>query len=293
MAASSAAARHRTNEGQIFYNADMLTNKGVGAIARCLLFSGALASAFPAIGAGGAGSRVQQSLDLLPDAGRDALRQIVQDHCVVNWTQHKDPAPCERVSLVNAKGDKSGYAVLTDRKGGAHYLLIPTQTMSGTESGELLDPETPNFFALAWHARDLITKFVGHEVPRTAVGLAVNTAHARTQNQFHIHIECVRQDVFDALRTAAERLTDTLTPVSIAGSTYQALRIMGQDLDGSNPFELLATLNPDARHHMGNYTLVVAGMQFKSGPGFAVLTGTGPTGELLLESSCAVAGGGG
>jgi len=40
--------------------------------------------------------------------------------------------------------------VLADRKGGAHYLLIPTQTMAGIESGELLDPEAPNYFAEAW-----------------------------------------------------------------------------------------------------------------------------------------------
>jgi CDP-diacylglycerol pyrophosphatase len=68
---------------------------------------------------------------------------------------------------------------------------------------------------------------------------------------------------------------------------------MGEGLDASNLFELLATLSPDARHHMGNYTLVVAGMQFKSGPGFVLMTGTGPSGEILLDSTCAVAGGGG
>ena len=38
------------------------------------------------------------------------------------------------------------------------------------------------------------------DVPRNAVGLAVNTAHSRSQNQFHIHIECLRQDVYDSLR---------------------------------------------------------------------------------------------
>jgi CDP-diacylglycerol pyrophosphatase len=224
--------------------------------------------------------------------GRDALRQIVQDRCVVNWSQHHDPAPCERVYLADSKTNHSGYAVLADRKGGAHYLLIPTQTMAGIESGELLDPEAPNYFAEAWHARDLITQYVGHPVARSAIGLAVNTARSRSQDQFHIHIECLRQDVFDSLRTAAERVTDIWSPVSVAGSTYQALRIMGDGLDGSNPFELLANLNP-ARHHMGDYTLVAAGMQFKGGPGFIVLTGTGPTGELLLDSSCAVAGAGG
>ena len=243
--------------------------------------------------AGRSASASEKSADLQPYAGRDALRQIVQSQCVVNWTQHKDPAPCERVFLFDARADNSGYAVLADRKGGAHYLLIPTQTMAGVDSSELLDPNTPNFFAEAWRARDLISKYVGHDVPRTAVALAVNTAHSRSQDQFHIHIECLRQDVFNSLRADAEQVSDTWSPMNVAGSTYQALKIKDDNLSGSNPFELLANLSSDARHHMGDYTLVVAGMQYKSGPGFILLTGTGPTGELLLDSSCAVAGGGG
>ena len=234
-----------------------------------------------------------ESPDIPPNMGRDALRQIVQDQCVVHWTQRKDPAPCERVFLADGKSGSSGYAILADRKGGAHYLLIPTQTMAGTDAGELLDPDLPNFFAQAWHARDLLSKFVGHEVPRSAIGLATNNVQNRSQDQFHIHIECLRREVMDSLHAAAERLTDTWSPVSVAGSAYEALRIGSVDLDGSNPFELLASLGPETRHHMGDYTVVVAGMQFNSGPGFVVLTGTGRTGELLLESSCTVAGGGG
>jgi len=38
-----------------------------------------------------------------------------------------------------------------------------------------------------------------------------------------------------------------------------------------------------------DYSLIVAGMQFKEGPGFVVLAGTGLAGELLLDSKCAVA----
>jgi CDP-diacylglycerol pyrophosphatase len=259
----------------------------------------ALASASSAAAPGSHGAKSpsssssDSSTDVQQPTGRDALRQIVQDQCVVNWLQHHDPAPCERVFLADQKISDSGYAVLADRKGGAHYLLIPTQTMAGIDGSELLDPDLPNYFAEAWHARDLITKFVGHDVPRSAIGLAVNTAHARTQNQFHIHIDCLRQDVVESLRTAAERMTDAWSPIDVAGSTYRGLRITGEGLDGSNLFELLATLQQDARHHMGDYTLVAAGMQFKSGPGFLVLAGPGPTGELLLDSSCAVAGGGG
>jgi CDP-diacylglycerol pyrophosphatase len=262
---------------------------GIAAVAAVALGS-------PAVGRGPPGAKPDSSSSTFtPEIGTgpDALRQVVQDRCVLNWAQHHNPAPCERVFLADAKTGNSGYAVLADRKGGAHYLLIPTQTMAGIESGELLDPDTPNYFAEAWHARDLIAKYVGHDVPRTAIGLAVNTARSRTQNQFHVHIECLRQDVFDSLRTSAERVTDVWSPINVAGSTYEALRIMGDGLDGSNPFELLADLKPDVRHHMGDYTLLVAGMQFKNGPGFIALTGTGPTGELLLDSSCAAAGAGG
>ena len=260
---------------------------------RRIVFLLAAAAAFSAAGKGTLHTPGTTGPDLAPDAGADALRQIVQNQCVLNWTQHNNPAPCERVALADAKSSDSGYAVLADPGGGAHYLLIPTQTMAGIESGELLDPDAQNYFAEAWSARDLIAKFVGHNVPRTAIALVVNTAHARTQNQFHVDIECVRPDVLDSLHAAAEQVSDIWSPVNVVGSTYQAVKISDATLDASYPFELVANMSPDAKHHMGNYTLVVAGMQFKSGPGFILLTATGPTGGLLLDSSCAAGGGGG
>jgi CDP-diacylglycerol pyrophosphatase len=165
--------------------------------------------------------------------------------------------------------------------------------MAGRDSSELLDPDLPNYFSEAWQARDLLDKFVGHAVPRSDVGLAVNNIHSRTQAQFHIHIECLRQDVVDALRAAADRVTESWSAIDVAGSSYQALKVMGVGLNGANPFELLARLNPEVRHRMGDYTLVAAGMQFRDGPGFILLTGTGRTGELLLDSSCSAAGAGG
>jgi CDP-diacylglycerol pyrophosphatase len=241
----------------------------------------------------GAKSSTDSPIDPRQPAGRSALRQIVQEQCVPNWQEHHKPAPCERVFLADPKNDASGYAVLAAPGGGAHYLLIPTRSMAGIESSELLDPDMPNYFAEAWHARSLLSTFVGHDVPRTSVGLAAGIAQSRAQDQFHIHIECLQQDVFKALRAASESVTDAWSPIAIAGSTFQARRIMADSLDGANLFELLAALGPDARHHLGNYTLIVAGMQFKGGAGFVLLTGTGPSGEILLDSNCAVAGGGG
>jgi CDP-diacylglycerol pyrophosphatase len=242
---------------------------------------------------GGNKSSTESPIDPKQPAGRSMIRQIVQDQCVLDWQEHQKPAPCERVFLADPKNASSGYAVLAAPGGGAHYLLIPTRTMAGIESSELLDPDEPNYFAEAWHARGLLGSFVGHDVPRSMVGLATGIAVSRAQDQFHVNIECLQQDVYKALRASADNFVDAWSPITILGSTFQARRILSDGLDASNLFELLATLSPDARHHMGNDTLVVAGMQFRSGPGFVVLTGTGPSGEILLDSTCAVAGGGG
>jgi CDP-diacylglycerol pyrophosphatase len=264
---------------------------------RAFLITGIAISTAMAFASSAMGQKSKSSTDSPIDAkqpaGRSALRQIVQDQCVLNWQENHNPAPCERVFLADPKDRGSGYAVIAAPGGGAHYLLVPTRTMAGIESGELLDPDAPNYFAEAWRARGLLGAFVGHEVPRSAVGLAVGIAQSRAQDQFHIHIGCLQQDAFRTLRESADIFAEAWSPITIAGSTYQARRISADGLEASNLFELLATLSPDARHHTGNYTLIVAGMAFKGGPGFVVLAGTGPSGEILLDSTCAVAGGGG
>jgi CDP-diacylglycerol pyrophosphatase len=221
-------------------------------------------------------------------ANRDALRQIVQEQCVVHWMQRHDATPCERVYLSDAQRADSGYAVLADRKGGAHFLLIPTRTITGIESPQLVEPGAPNYFSPAWQARDRLSAALGREVPRNAVGLAVNSEHARSEDQLHIHIECLRPDVFEVLEREAGRIASTWTPVRVAGASYVALKIMGEELGGAdNPFRLLIDGVPQARGLMGDYTIVVAGMQSEEGPGFIVLAGTSVAGELLLDSTCA------
>src|SRR5580700_11395305 len=113
-------------------------------------------------------------------ANRDALREIVQDECVVHWQQRHTAAPCERVAET--------YAVLADRKGGAHFLLIPTRTVTGIESPEVRAHGALNYFESAWRAREVLNGAAGHSVPRDAVGMAVNQVRSRSQDQLHIHI---------------------------------------------------------------------------------------------------------
>ena len=213
-------------------------------------------------------------------ADRDALRKIVQEQCLIHWQSEHTPAPCVHVD--------AGSAVLLDRKGGAHFLLIATRTLSGIESPEATEPGAPNYFAQAWAAREQLDGVVGHGVRRDAVGLATNPISARSQDQLHIHIECVRPELQQALREAAPRITGHWSPLTLAGVTYQTMRLKGNDLEANNPIRLAAqtVATPAA---LANSSLVVVGMQYADGPGFALLTGVGLPGELLLDSSCAAA----
>jgi CDP-diacylglycerol pyrophosphatase len=237
-------------------------------------------------------------------ADRDALRHIVQDECLPHWRARHEAAPCEQLVL-RGPDAQDGYAVLADRKGGAHFLLIPTLTVSGVEDPALLRATSPNYFAAAWTARTRMDAVVGHPLRREAVGLAINSSLTRGQDQLHIHIECLRPEVYRALHTAAAlAIGSRWTTLWIEGSPFQALRMSGEELDAANPFRLLADSVPEARRALGAYTMLVAGMQFRDGPGFLLLAGRTPTrtqellgikppglvapGETLLDSSCAI-----
>jgi len=193
--------------------------------------------------------------------------------------------------------------VLADSKGGAHFLLIPTQTIAGIEDPNLLRAGTPNYFAAAWQARDRLAAVIGHPLRRDVIGLAINSAIARGQDQLHIHIECLQPRLFHALQAAAANVSDHWAPLPVEESPYRALRIRAQDLGEANPFELLANGLPEATQAMAAYTVIVAGVEFKDGPGFIVLAGRTPTrdallgapgkglvapGETMLDATCAI-----
>jgi CDP-diacylglycerol pyrophosphatase len=225
-----------------------------------------------------------------PDSPRDRLRFIAQEECLPHWQAAHDPGPCISVNLVGKGPEADGFVVLADKKGGAHFLLIPTRTISGIESPEVLAHGSLNYFESAWRAREVLSNAVARSIPRDAVGMAVNQVHSRSQDQLHIHISCLRRTVYDTLRARAGQIGRRWSPLIMGGYEYQAIRVMGQELGARNPFELLADHLPGAKKAMGDFTLLVAGMEFKEGPGFVLLAGKAvPGAELMVDSSCEVA----
>ena len=222
-------------------------------------------------------------------ADPDTLRKIVLDRCVPNQIAHQSPLPCAKVDL--SGGVARGHAVLKDLVGATQYLVLPTIALSGIESPELLAPGAPNYFAAAWRERGFTERAVGHALPRDAISLAINSQYARTQNELHIHVDCIRADVRAALRQQQAAIGDAWRPLAqrLSGHRYLARRVLGDDL-AQDPFRLVADGIPGARADMAAHTIVVVGAEFAGRPGFVVLdNGERHGGEELQDHSCALA----
>lgn len=204
------------------------------------------------------------------DADPNALWTIVHDQCVPDQETSREPAPCSLVG--RGPGEWHGYAVLKDLVGTTQFLVIPTERITGIESPALLEPGAANYFAAAWDARSFVDMRAGVDIPRDWMSLAVNSAMARSQDQLHIHVDCVRADVRDTLnRHVADIGSDWAPfPEPLSGHPYLAMTVDGDNLDATNPVQLVAQRVDD----MGLATIVVVGTYLKNGqPGFLLLAG--------------------
>lgn len=224
-------------------------------------------------------------------ADPSALWKIVSGKCVPHEEADRDPSPCADV--------EKGFVVLKDINGVAQFLLIPTARIGGIEDPAILAPDATNYWDAAWRARHFVDERLRTSLPRDAVSLAINSSAGRSQDQLHIHIDCVRPDVRAALGANLDKVEAVWTPfpVPLAGHTYRSIRINQATLDGINPFDVLADKDPQARADMGMQTLVLVGETFADGTtGFVLLddhadlaTGDRASGEELQDHSCAVA----
>lgn len=223
----------------------------------------------------------------------DTLWRIVHDQCVPHFVRGDGAAPCRAIDL--RAGVENGYAVLKDLRGKAQHLLIPTSKITGIESSMLLRQGGTNYFARAWDARVFVEERLGHPLDRRDVSLAVNAPLRRSQGQLHIHIDCVRRDVREALHRLAPEIGDRWAPLSerLVSRRYRAVRVLGIDLGNTDPFRLLAS-DGDVHSAMGEHSLAVVGADFAGqGPGFVVLDGRvtsrfgeASNGENLQDHSC-------
>lgn len=230
-------------------------------------------------------------------ADPSALWKIVSGKCVPHEQTERDPSPCSEVDL--ADGAAKGFVVLKDINGIAQFLLIPTARIGGIEDPAILAPDAANYWDAAWRARYFVDERLHTSLSRDQVSLAINSSVGRTQDQLHIHIDCLRPDVHDAIAANLGRVEGVWTafPVPLAGHTYRSIRINGDSLDTVDPFRVLADGDPAAQHDMGMHTLVLVGATFADHTnGFVLLddhadlaAGDRASGEQLQDHTCAIA----
>lgn len=213
----------------------------------------------------------------------NTLWRIVNGSCVPNMEQNHNPSPCIDVDF--KQGEGSGVAVLKDIKGKSQYLIMPTRKITGIESEEVWEPNAVNYFSHAWNDTYLVNQRLSHNLTRTDFAVAVNSISGRSQNQLHLHIDCIQRSVKSIFqqRDLRHQIGWYDLPTRLMGHHYRAMWLPGSELGTRNPFQLLADSLPNPAREMAAHTLVLVGARYSGEDGFILLDGQAPAYAVALS----------
>jgi CDP-diacylglycerol pyrophosphatase len=225
----------------------------------------------------------------LAAADSNALWRIVDGQCVMSMESSGTPGFCARVDL------PAHYAILKDINGASQYLLIPTVRVSGIESPEILADDAPPYWSDAWNARTYVEKAVKQPLTDVQMGVEINSAYRRSQSQLHIHIDCMRRDVIDALARYRGHAPGKWHWDTIDGNRYRIMRVTALT-QHDDPFRVVAR-DRTAANAMASQTILVTGAgPSASSDGWLIVNsgldldaGSGSA-EPLLDHNCQLAG---
>jgi len=220
---------------------------------------------------------------------RGALWEVVRT-CAIAAKTVGMPFPCEQVTL--ASDDAPGSAIIKSPMHRSEFLLMPLEAAAGVESPAVRGDDSSQLWQRAWETRSMVEARLGRELPRTGVALVVNSGIARSQDQFHIHIDCVAPSVERklAVHGPKEEGRWQLFPQALMGQRYWVKAIAKPDLDTTNVIGLIASGLPRARSAMYRVNVVVVGAELAGGrPGFYILANWDKVAaERLMDHGCAI-----
>jgi len=192
----------------------------------------------------------------------DALWKIVSESCVPANDAGKGPGKCSKVS-------PDGYVILKDINGKGQHLLMPTRRSSGVEDVALRLPGQPNYWQYAWENRHYVSDTLGRPVPDDLISLALNSYYGRTQNQYHIHIDCMSRDMRQALAAHDKDAPGVWTRAPLAGHAYRLVRVQAADAASVDAYDLVVRQANPAMQTMAGHTIFMA----RAPGGFYVVDG--------------------
>jgi CDP-diacylglycerol pyrophosphatase len=167
------------------------------------------------------------------------------------------------------------------------YLLIPSVKITGIDDRHIFAAPYVNLWANAW---DQSERFPGWGDRR--IGLAINSAHSRTQDQLHVHMSCIDAKVARILDERSKdgdgaKAYEVQLPPS--NNTY-TVTTMNDLTDRESPFWIARGV--ERREPMANKSVAVVKSK-ESGRYFVLTTvyrgGKSGAAEELLDETCAVA----
>jgi CDP-diacylglycerol pyrophosphatase len=221
-----------------------------------------------------------------------ALWEIVSQRCVPDQTANDKPDPCLKVDLA------AQYVVLKDLRGPYHDLVMPTHRVTGIESPLLQAAGAPSFFAAAWNERGRLAQEFGRPIDDAYLSFAINSKYGRSQDQLHIHVSCLKPEVYHLLEGAQRDIGPDWAPLAqrINGHVYLAKRLGSDDLVRENPFRIVDAYARRREDSIAKFGLAV--VRLRDG-GMALLANrldvipdfNWGSAEEIQDFTCAVVGG--
>ncbi|WP_045765632.1 CDP-diacylglycerol diphosphatase [Xanthomonas albilineans] len=185
----------------------------------------------------------------------DTVWRVVHRQCASDASCSGEAMPFRAMDLAQ------DYALLQDRDGRAHVVLVPTRRIVGVESPLLQRRETPNYFWLAWRARGALSELLGKAVPDTAVAIVVNAQTAHLQNQLELHIACLRADIRQRLASVGAHWNPRWSGYWLQGHHYYLRTLSEEELIQHSPFIRLAEELPENPVKLERYGLALSRLQ--------------------------------
>jgi CDP-diacylglycerol pyrophosphatase len=218
---------------------------------------------------------------------RGVLKQVI-DACELSKRTVGLSFPCLAVNPGDAGA--TGYAVIRGPRQRTEVLVVPTMPVTGIEDPAFLEPPIPAVWSEAWRSRQFVFDMLGRTLPRDGIGLAINSIATRSQDQLHIHVDCVDPQVRQILATKGRSIDANwrLFPTPLGDQVYWARSVSSTDLHDVNVAALVKQGVPKAGRAMGRFTIGAIGATLRDGSdGFYLFaSGAGGPAEDLLDHAC-------
>lgn len=183
----------------------------------------------------------------------DKLWQTINQQCIPQFKNGNLQSPCIKVDQIHR------YVIYKDIKGPLHDLLLPLDKISGIESPILQQKNTENYFMRAWQNRDLFIKSANKPINEQFLSLAINSKYGRTQEQLHIHLACLKPDVYQTIKENEHAITANWQPLKerINSHQYIAIKVPASDINKISPFNYLEKYVAEQGDNIAYYGLAM------------------------------------